>query len=57
MFLHCNSEFSLLRLYYFFIIQVLHCETMLISSYNFIDTITYNHCTVFHTLPVTSTCL
>ena len=47
MFLHCNSEFSLIGLYYFFIIQVLHCQTMLISNYNLINTITYNHCTVF----------
>ena len=42
MFLHCNSEFSLIRLYYFFlIIQVLHCQTMLIFNYNLINTITY----------------
>ena len=40
MFLHCNSEFSLISLYFFLINQVLHCQTMLISNYNLI-TITY----------------
>ena len=51
MFLHCNSEFSLIRLYYFLIIQVLHCQTMLISNYNLINTITYIYLLLYFSHP------